>query len=63
MLHLVHRPIKVVDIVSNYTDFNLFTATGNIGIITGSINYPHNLYCIINADLFASRAPLNFRNE
>ena len=47
MLVPILRPIKVVNVTGSTNDFNLYTATGNVGVVAGSITYPHNLYCFV----------------
>ena len=54
MLVPILRPIKVVNVTGSTNDFNLYTATGNVGVVAGSITYPHNLYCFVTASIGAT---------
>ena len=54
MLVPVIRPTKIVNISGSTNDVNLFTQTGNVGVVAASISYPHNLYCFVTATVGAT---------
>ena len=48
MLVPILRPIKVVNFTNAANAVNLYSVTGNIGVVAGSLSYPYDLYCSIS---------------